>query len=525
MSRMGKAAAVVSIGILLSRLLGLAREAAIAAILGAGLETDTYVAAFFVPDILFYLMAGGYLTITFIPILSRHFVAGDERAGWTAFAAISKPLTGFMVAITAGAMLAADRLVELVYVDFPSLIGSPEVNLGAAELARVADLTRIVLPAQVFFMLGSLLMAVQYAKGKFVVPSLAPIVYNVAIIVGGVLWAGLVGPEATGFAWGALAGAAIGNFGLQAWGARQAGLVWVRRATWRHPDVGEYVMLSIPLMLGQSIAVLDEQFVKVFGNLLGEGSISQLNFARRINMVPVGVIAQAAGVAAYPFLARLASAGKDQELSETLTRAVRYAVFVAGAATAAVVATSQPAVRVALQHGSFGVESTAPTAAALTIFAFSIPLWGAHQVYARGFYARRQMWAPVIVGTAWTLAGIPVYLFLIDRLGMQGLPTASTLTMAGYTVTLATLWYYRTGTEHLGELVRTVGRAALAAVPAGFATWWVAAAVAGPVETMSMTRGILALTLGAVVLLAVYGGASFGLGATEMMDLRSQRRT
>ncbi len=162
---------------------------------------------------------------------------------------------------------------------FLPLIGSPEVNLGAAELASVADLTRIVLPAQVFFMLGSLLMAVQYAKGKFVVPSLAPIVYNVAIIVGGVLWAGLVGAEATGFAWGALAGAAIGNFGLQAWGARQAGLVWVRRASWRHPDVGEYVMLSIPLMLGQSIAVLDEQFVKVFGNLLGEGSISQLNFA------------------------------------------------------------------------------------------------------------------------------------------------------------------------------------------------------------------------------------------------------
>lgn len=523
MSRMGKAAAIVSVSILLSRILGFGRDIVMANILGAGTETDVYFAAFFVPDVLFYLMAGGYLTITFIPILSRHFANNDEAAGWTSFAAIVKPLTGFMVAVTVVAMLAADRLVELAYVDFPGLLGTPGATFSSADLGRVADLMRIVLPAQVFFMLGSLLMAVQYARQQFLIPSLAPLVYNLGIIAGGLTWSAVVDLEATGFAWGALVGAAIGNFGLQVWGARRVGLIWVPKASWRNPDVREYVALSIPLMLGQSIAVLDEQFVRVFGNLLGEGAISTLNYARRLNMVPVGVIAQAAGVAAYPFLARMASEGKDRQLSETLTTAVRYAVFVSGAATAALIAVSQPAVRVALQHGSFDVDSTIATAAALAVFAITIPLWGAHQVYARGFYARRQMWPPVLIGTAWTALGIPIYLTLIQRMGQQGLPTASAITVGGYAISLAALWYKRVGYEHLGELARTVARSVAAGLPAGLATWWVVNAVGGPLESMSLTRGIIALVVGAVVLLATYGGASFVLGSTEMTDLAQRR--
>ncbi|NIR35460.1 MAG: murein biosynthesis integral membrane protein MurJ, partial [Actinobacteria bacterium] len=111
------------------------------------------------------------------------------------------------------------------------------------------------------------------------------------------------GPE--GFVWGALAGAFAGNFALQWWGARRVGMRWIGGTGWRHPALGEYLKIALPLMIGQSIVVLDETFMSVFGNRVGDGAQTHLQYARRTMLVPVGAIAQAAGVAAYPTLARL----------------------------------------------------------------------------------------------------------------------------------------------------------------------------------------------------------------------------
>ncbi len=503
-SRMGVAALVVSAGILLSRLLGFARDVVMTALLGATVDSDIYFAAFFIPDILFYLMAGGYLSITFIPILTR---IGDEPAEINkAFTAVAKPITSVMAALTAAAMVWADRLVDLVYVRFVDLLpGSPTATaLGPAELAQVTDLTRIVLPAQLFFMVGSLLMAVQYAQRHFLVPSLAPVVYNLGIIVGGAIgyWTGTPGPA--GFAWGALAGAVAGNFLLQAAGARRLGLRWVSGTPWRTPVLSEYLLLAIPLMLGQSIAVLDEQFVRVFGQSLGEAAISELNYGRRLTMLPVGVIAQAAGVAAYPFLAELAANERWTELRAKLHEALRYTVFAGLGATALVLATSQVAVRVAFQRANFDSAATIGTATALALFSLAIPLWGAHQIYARGFYALRRMWTPVIVGTVWTALAIPLYVVLIDSFGQRGLPMASVAAMAGYTLTLAAVWYRDLSTDGLAGLGSSLARGLAAAAPAGAAGWWVAGNLATPIGEVSLGRGAIALLAAAVVTTAVF---------------------
>ena len=127
-----------------------------------------------------------------------------------------------------------------------------------------------------------------------VFPALAPIIYNVGIIGGGLI--GAAASEATpeAFLWGALVGSAIGNFGIQVLGARNTGTWFTQTAG--QSAVREYLVLAIPLMVGQSVAVLDEQFARVFGQV-EEGAASALTLARQLNMVPVGVIAQAAGVA------------------------------------------------------------------------------------------------------------------------------------------------------------------------------------------------------------------------------------
>jgi putative peptidoglycan lipid II flippase len=318
--------------------LGLARDALLAALIGRNADADLYFQAFLIPDFLNYLLAGAYLTITLVPILSRHLEAGDNEAASRAFTSVFRFVSIAIVSLTALMWVFAESLVGLVF---------PETT----DPDRLVSMTRLVLPAQVFLVVGALLMAVQYTHKRFFIPATAPLVYNLGIIVGGLIGWALGDPSPEAFLIGAVVGAAMGNFGLQWIGARRTG-TWLTRPRKGESAIGEYLLLAVPLMVGQSVAVLDEQFVRFFGQI-EVGATSALSFARRLNMVPVGVIAQAAGVAAFPFLAGLAARGANDELIETTGRAARQTLFVSAAATAGLVVLARPLVRVLYQYGEF----------------------------------------------------------------------------------------------------------------------------------------------------------------------------
>jgi putative peptidoglycan lipid II flippase len=498
---MGRAALVVSAGVLLSRILGLAREVALADLIGANAAGDAYRVAFILPDFLNYLLAGGYMAITFIPILSRRFADNDEVGAWEAFAAVARPVGLAMAVLVGIGMLAAGPVIEAV------------TALGPAEVAEATRLTRIILPAQFFFVVGTLLMAVQYARGRFLIPTLAPIVYNFMIILGGVLLTDRNDPSAEGFAWGVLAGAIIGNFLIQAYGAYQEGLRIPRGVSFGDPVLREYLLLALPLMLGQSLVLLDESFARVFGTQLGEGPTSQLGFARQTMLVPIGVVAQAAGVAAYPHLSRLAEQGKLTELSATLARAIRYVIVASLVAAAALIALSIPTIEALFERGRFGPADTTAAASALVFYALGIPFWGVQQLLARGFYARRQMWVPVVVGTVATVLAVPVYFVLKELLDVRGVALASTVSIAGYTVVLAAIWLSRTGVGPLAGVGRTAGRALVPAVAAGGAAW-LAARLVSDVAT-GFAGALLQLAAGSVAAAALFIGITGFMGTTR----------
>jgi putative peptidoglycan lipid II flippase len=507
----GKAALVVSAGILLSRVLGMLRNVALAGLLGNTAAGDAFQAAFVIPDVLFYLMAGGYLTVTFIPIITRHMVRGDPEEGHRAFAAVFRPVALAMLVLTVLAMIFAGSLTGLVYPRF-----------DPAQAAEVTRLTRIVLPAQIFFVLGSLWMAVQYAHQRFAIPAVAPVIYNLGIIAGGLISWAIGTTSAAGFAWGAVGGAFVGNFALQWYGARRAGLRWVSGVPLRHPALREYLLLALPLMLGQSIAVLDEQFVRLFGQLSEPGGISALTYARRLNMLPIGVIAQTAGVAAYPYLARLIEEGKLQEMAATVTRTIRYTIFISAPAVAAILALSQPAVRVVYERGEFGPPDTVLTATVLVFYGLSIPAWGAHQIYARAFYARRQMWAPVLIGTAGTLVAIGFYWWL-SRFDEPGFAAASTLTIVLYTVILGIAWHLRVGSKGVSEILSSLTRSSIGVAVSAPIAWlvvnWISAG-----ELPGFWGSLGLVVVGATVVMVVYLTTSRLLGSPELRELRTRMK-
>jgi putative peptidoglycan lipid II flippase len=279
---------------------GILRESTIAYIRGAGLEVDAYKFAFILPEILNHILACGFLSVTFIPIFSRYLTNENEDEGWHVFSII---MTVFGIVLS----------VFIV----TTVLGAPTVISWLAHkrpdpefIAMAVRMTRIILPAQLFSFAGGLLMAVQFAKGHFLFPALAPLIYNLGIIAGGVLLGPGMGME--GFAWGALAGALVGNCLLQWVGARRVGLRFHPSVNVRHPDIRKYVLLTLPLMLGLTMVFSTEIFSKIFGSFLPVGAISWVDYSWRIVMMVVAFFGQAVGVAAFPDLAKLA-AGKRFE--------------------------------------------------------------------------------------------------------------------------------------------------------------------------------------------------------------------
>ncbi|MFW5734960.1 MAG: murein biosynthesis integral membrane protein MurJ [Oceanidesulfovibrio sp.] len=464
---LGLASVVMAGSILLSRLMGLVRDKVIAYHFGATLESDVYFAAFVVPDFINYLLAGGYFAITLIPLLSERFTL-DEADGWRFFSAVLTWITIAIVALTLAGEIFAPQLAGVVAPGF-----APE------DQARLARFLRIILPAQVFFLTGSCFTALLYLRKQFLVPALAPLLYNAGIILGGLA---MLDHGMEGFCWGVLAGSLAGNLlfpllaaagqGGSAPGA-PSGIRYVPRLS--HPALRTFVLLALPLMIGQSVVVLDEQLLRVFGSLAEEGAVSWLNYARRIMLVPVGVVAQAAGVASYPFLAGLAARGADAEFVGTLSSALRNTAAVIVPVSVWMLLAAPETVGLIFMQGRFGTADLTVTALCLRVMLLGVFLWGVQQVLGRAFYARKDTLTPSLAGTGATLAALPVYWLLGKAYGAAGLAAASLASVALYTAAMAVIWRRRHGSEAFSGLARTLGASAAVALaslpPAALARW------------------------------------------------------
>jgi putative peptidoglycan lipid II flippase len=442
--------------VFLSRILGYARDAVIAYQQGASPETDAYFAAFTIPDFLNYLLAGGSLSITFIPIFSRYLAEGKEAEGHRSFSTVATIMGAAMVFFVILGEFLAERLILLVAPGF-----SPD------QVAVAARLTRIVLPAQIFFYLGGLLMAVQFARNRFLLPAAAPVVYNAGIIAGGVV----LGPSLgmAGFAWGVLFGSLLGNFVLQAYGARRAGLAFSPRIDFADPGLREFVRLSIPIMLGFSLVVVDEWMTRIFGSFLLAGAITWLNNARRLMQVPVGIFGQASGVASYPFLSSLAARGEKDAMWETLQTTLRWVFFVSCAAASIAFVLSREIVLVVFKRGAFTIDDTLKTASALAAFSVGIPFWCAQAIASRGFFALKDTWTPTLVGTGAWLLCLPAYYLLTQKFGVCGLALASTVGIFLHTLGLYGILMGRTIGKKGFREISEYGKIAAAGIVAGAA--------------------------------------------------------
>jgi putative peptidoglycan lipid II flippase len=492
MRRIAQSTGVVMASVLISRALGFLRDWTVAHQVGSNAATDAYYAAFTLPDFLNYLVAGGSLSLIFIPVFSKYAAEDSEEEAWQVFSTVLTFMGLALVVLVVAAEILAPHLVPVI---------TPGFN--PAEKARVVFLTRLMLPAQIFFYLGGVLAAVQYAKAQFVVPSLAPIVYNLGIILGGVLLSSRFG--ITGFSVGVLAGAFFGNFGLQIYGARRAGARFHFSLNLRHPGFRMFLRLAIPIMLALSLVFTDDWVIRWFGSYLPAASITWLSYGKTLMRVPLGVVGQAVGVASFPFLARLFSERRFDELNRMLNSTLRALTLMLVPISALTMAESRPLVRLFFAHTRLTPSDLNATAATLVFFSLGMFAWGAQGIVARGFYAAHDTLTPAVLGTVLALLNLPVYWLLVRHMQLLGLALASSIGIIVYTVVLAGFLKRRLPGYEIRPLLALFGKITAVSIVMGFATWWLVDRLGASINWTSIPRAF------AVLVIATLTGLGLGL--------------
>jgi putative peptidoglycan lipid II flippase len=417
--RIGIAALIWGTSVLISRVIGVVREATIGRVLGGGAEADVYWTAFVLPDFLTYLLAGGALSLVFIPIFSGYLSRGDEDGGWRVFSTIFNFVLLAMTAATA-----------LLWVFTPQIVPHLGPGFDEEQLALLARLTRIILPAQVFHVLGGLMSSVLQAKDRHGEAAFANLGYSGLIVASGLLLGPHIGAEA--FAWGVLAGSIVGPFGLPLIGCLRTRFGWRPLLALGEPDFKQYLWLSLPIMLGFSIMAI--------------------------------------GAAAYPTLSRLLSEGRRVEAHDTLVKACRMLLVLAFGSQAAFTVAGAEVAEVIWGTARFSQGDLDEIGLYTGIFCLALGGWSANTLLARGFYAARQTWVPTAIGSVAVVVFLPVYWQLSEQLGGVGLALSSSLAVGTYTVVLAIVLRRRLAgpdSPRLLDLVLKMGIATALGIAAG----------------------------------------------------------
>jgi len=412
--KVARAAAVMMAAIFISRVLGQLRDTAIAAWFGQNAYTDVYRAAFSIPDLLFFLIAGGALSSSFVPVFTEYLTRGQEEEAWKVFSVVAT----FMTLVVTGFVLIGEvfarQLVPLIAPGFQPW-----------QLDMTAALTRIVLPAQICFFLGGLIMATLYVRGHFLVPALGPIIYNLGIIAGGWLLGGHLG--VAGLSWGALAGAIAGNLLLQMAFLRRVGVRYRFSLHLKHPGVVRVGKLVLPVILGLSLPQVFVLINRAFASLLPPGAVSALDNANKQMQAPLGIFAQAISIAVFPTLSAQAARGDMEAFRRTLLQGLRALWFLTVPISVLMMVLSTDIVSILLQYKKFTPYDTRITAEALVFYCIGLFAFSSQAILNRAFYAVQDTVTPVVIGTLTTLVFVPLNWWLMGPLAHKGLALAGSI--------------------------------------------------------------------------------------------------
>jgi len=502
-TQLTRAASVVMAAFVLSRVLGLGREMIIGNQFGTTRELDAYLAAFRIPDLIFQLIAGGALGSAFIPTFTACLARGREREAWDLASSIMNLVLAILTASAFLAALLAPWLVRYIVPGFDS-----------HDQALTAQLMRWMLISPVVFGLSGVTMAILNSYQHFLLPALAPAVYNLSIIGGALLLAPSFGIY--GLVIGVIVGSLL-HLAIQIPQLVRQGVAYRPVIEVSHPGVREVGRLMLPRMLGLATVQVNFLVNTLLASRLAEGSLAALNYAWIIMLLPHGVFAMGIATAAFPTFSDLAARGDEAELRTSVSESLMLILFLSIPSALALILLREPLTQVLLQRGRFDLSSVQTVAWALQFYALGLVAHSALEIVARAFYSLHDTRTPVAIGAGAMALNIVLSLLLVGPLLHGGLALANSLATIVETIVLVLLLRSRLGGIRRGPLLRSMARTTVAATSMGLVVVLVASLARGTPVVVQVGCAVLS---GSMVFLLV----SMALGSGELRALRNVLR-
>src|SRR6185437_8536218 len=489
----GSAAMLLMISALASGLLGLLRTRIVNSLWGAGIEEDAYQAAFGLPDLLSYFLIGGAASISVITILSRYREAGDAEGEDRALSVI---FTTMFVVLAGGVLLGEIGAPWYVWLFNKGFRTDP------ARFDLCTSLTRWMLPAQLFFFAGSVMSSRLQVRKIFIYQAFTPVIYNTGIILGAIFLHRRLNVHS--LAVGVLAGTIIGSALINTVGAFRSGLHFHPVVNFRSPDFREWLRLSLPLMVGVSLVMMDRYILEYYATV-HEGGFTLISVAKFLFNAPFSIIGPAAGAASLPFFASMYQQRRMKDFSASVSRTVSRLFCIGMICSAGVIALG-PWLMDLLRGGRFTHANTVTATHLFAVFAITLAVWAVQGIYARAFYAASDTMTPAITGSVITVLSIPMYAALFHGFDLKGLAVASDLGIVVQTATLAVLLHRKRlvsfGDLEFGELGRALLAALISFAATAFVTRFLPAASTHrhDLETLAAASLVWIATAGVVLL-------------------------
>lgn len=484
---MVRATSVIALGNVSSRVLGLFREIILSHIFGPGVAVDAFNLATIVPRGLYDLLIGGHVNSALIPVLSEYAARKNRQDLWD----LVNALLGMVVVLLSVLILVLELLAPQVIGIVASDKATPEV------IDKATHLLRVTAPALMFLSLFAVLSGLLYALRRFTWPAFASTVFNGAIVLTTVIFAGSLGITAAAVGW--LVGAVV-QLGLQAPGLRDAHLRIKLRGVLAHPGVRRISLLYVPVMASLALDVLvNRPFSYNLASGTGEGSISYMTWATTLIQFPQGLVAIAISVAILPTLSRQAVDTAEAGLLPfkiTLGQGLRLAIVLIIPATIGLFVMANPVVGLLFEGGEFNTTDTDITALALRLYLLGLPFAAIDLLLVFAFYARQNTLIPALVGLLSLAAYMVVAIGLLPWYSFFALMIADSVKHLVHTgVSAWLLWRGLDG--YAGQrIISTTVRASIAAAGMGVVTFGLSTLLESVVPGGRIGHGITVLAAG-----------------------------
>lgn len=416
---LASAAVLMVVATLGARVMGLVRVMVLAHF-GTDGPINAYYHAFTIPDLVYFLIAGGALRTGFVPVFTEYMTKGKTAQAWRTFSSLFWLLLAFGGLIVCAGIALAPQLA--------TLIAPGWVDTHPDWLQLCAHLMRIIFPAQLCFVVGGLFMGTLNAQKHFFWPAMGPIVYDLCIITGALLAINM--PDVFGLptiAYAVVVGALAGNVLLQIPPLAKRGAHLQRILDIHDEGVKRVIKLALPVIFGLAVAEINYIIIRTFSTIVAPAQgPAVMEYANRLWKLPAGIFGAAIAIALFPMLAEHYARDDEDGYRRDFSFGIRNAMFLTIPATVIMGAMPRAIVRLLFERGDFTEASTAAVADVMMWFAPGIIALSALYIIARAFYARHDTTTPLIVGVFSVGSCVALSFLLQGSMGLNGLALAMT---------------------------------------------------------------------------------------------------